>query len=1086
MAGRNNIGFPFPGSKQRLAPDIVRFLPTRGSKFIDLFAGRGNITLYAMDHGYEYDEWILNDIRKFTFLQAVKDYGDKLTVPPRSDIDPDRMAELAAQGDPEALLIEPYSTFNGAGYEAGGSRTEGGRRTPESYEAALRGAHKLLNEHNVRITSVDWYDCLLAEQPGKDCAVVADAPYLECDVYAYYPDDICPTELIAYLQSAEHPWVFCEYDQPLYLHAFGEPAYKKTVQLKTTNFAQTGGKEQRVECIWTNTGTSLPKRDMSRLVPVPKDRKDTYYVGLSLKDLLQEIKECATVITAARNRMNKEMRKRLMPAIIALWKRTYRKHPGFYKVLATIGLNPDTVRQWFYRSRTADEVIDLLEENKQEEPKRRKAKHTPLTALQTEVIAALIDQGCKQKEAVSLLEAATGDDFTSLFKSALAQRSGLTVPEPVSATTTTAPVPPEINVVAAELIRDIESVSRKEKLSAVVESRSRLNPTVRNNLISALKNAARDAAAFEKQLSKEFQEFPADGKAHQRVVRERMAEQPGADIAEKRRLAADFKNAVVREISYEEARNLIVANEWLGNMGTTEFSFGLFFGTHLAGTVCFGRTAGTHVAASICGFEHRHKVATLCRGACCFWADHEVVSKGKVHSGAAASYLIARACKLMTKKGYHIFVAYSDPNANEIGTIYQAANWLYCGMTNPAEKYKTPDGKIHDSRQIQCLTRDRRGGTLKYKRTRSQQKQLMIEEGCEFFEGHAKHRYVGLYGDRRTKRILRRALQWESLPYPKRQPSATIEVPQPQQTQRSVYLERGVEPTALNPDVGVREIRTMPPVLTSTKGNSADVMADIATIHFPRKAKIIDLTFGKGVFWRKLPDADVTKCDILPLPGVEHVLDATKELPFKREFNIATIDPPYLRGAGDEGVIHKNLNACYQNNTTVNTYYKGGNARSRMMRVYFAMMQRASRVVKKGGLIIVKGMDDKQSWFQREVTIPTTLKLISIHVLTTVAQPMMRHNFQLHARKNHSYFLVLKVIDDSPPVDADTIQRRREQRRRRLSPEPQSKQKQQRDCPPHCRRRAPPSKDSKIGAHTEAWSGRIVPVAKGVTKRIPL
>jgi hypothetical protein len=78
------------------------------------------------------------------------------------------------------------------------------------------------------------------------------------------------------------------------------------------------------------------------------------------------------------------------------------------------------------------------------------------------------------------------------------------------------------------------------------------------------------------------------------------------------------------------------------------------------------------------------------------------------------------------------------------------------------------------------------------------------------------------------------------------------------------------------------------------------------------------------------------------------------------------------------------------------------------MSVYFAMMQNASMVVKKKGLVIVKGMDDKENWFIRELRIPTNLRLISIHVVTTTATPMMRHDFQLHARKNHSYFLVLK------------------------------------------------------------------------------
>ena len=123
----------------------------------------------------------------------------------------------------------------------------------------------------------------------------------------------------------------------------------------------------------------------------------------------------------------------------------------------------------------------------------------------------------------------------------------------------------------------------------------------------------------------------------------------------------------------------------------------------------------------------------------------------------------------MTAKGFHIFIAYSDTAAGEIGTVYQASNWLYCGTTSPTDKFRTPDGKVHDARQIHCLTRDRTGGTMKYKRSRAEQKQILAEAGCEFFkDGGRKHRYVGIYGDRRTKRLLRGALRWEVLPYPKR------------------------------------------------------------------------------------------------------------------------------------------------------------------------------------------------------------------------------------------------------------------------------------------------------------------------------
>ena len=90
-------------------------------------------------------------------------------------------------------------------------------------------------------------------------------------------------------------------------------------------------------------------------------------------------------------------------------------------------------------------------------------------------------------------------------------------------------------------------------------------------------------------------------------------------------------------------------------------------------------------------------------------------------------------------------------------------------MTNPTEQYRTPDGKVHDSRQVSGLARDRTGGVLKFKRTRAEQKAILIEQGCEFYEGTPKHRYVGIFGDRRQKRILRAALRWPVLPYPKRQ-----------------------------------------------------------------------------------------------------------------------------------------------------------------------------------------------------------------------------------------------------------------------------------------------------------------------------
>jgi hypothetical protein len=257
-------------------------------------------------------------------------------------------------------------------------------------------------------------------------------------------------------------------------------------------------------------------------------------------------------------------------------------------------------------------------------------------------------------------------------------------------------------------------------------------------------------------------------KAHQRVIREHHALESDPFIEEKKVLAVSLKNAVVREIERKTAKTIILKYEWLKTMGTTDFQFGLYFGQHLAGAVCFGRTAGTNTANSICGKEYTHLVKTLNRGACVHWSHP--------HS---ASFLIVRACKLMAKKGFHIFVAYSDPEAGEVGTVYQACGWNHCGTTaggstgfrwagKPIAKDPTwgtfKDGKIHDGRNIHHSIR--RGFRIEC--SRGEKRLRMIEEGFEFLQLLPRRRYVGFYGDKETVATLRAALRWETFPYPKR------------------------------------------------------------------------------------------------------------------------------------------------------------------------------------------------------------------------------------------------------------------------------------------------------------------------------
>lgn len=334
-------------------------------------------------------------------------------------------------------------------------------------------------------------------------------------------------------------------------------------------------------------------------------------------------------------------------------------------------------------------------------------------------------------------------------------------------------VEPDINVVADDLARELESASRRERLDAVVRNRQRLNPAVRKKLIAALNKVSAQSTASLQELSSGSHDFPVNT-CHQHHVRV-LAEQHADDdpeIAEKRLAASSMKNAFVREISHQDMKNIILAAEFLGSTGTVEFAFGLFFRhpetgkEYLAGAVCFGRVGGTRVEESVCGSENRHRVIVLSRGANLFWSHP--------HSG---SFLVAAACKQMAAKDYPVVCAFSDLTCLEQGVIYRAANFVFCGKTSPSQQYRTPDGKVHDSRQVSGLARDRRGGVLRYKRTRAEQRKLLEEQGCVFFPGVPKLRFVLISGDRRTKRTLTKALRWKVEPYPSRQHGLTVATP---------------------------------------------------------------------------------------------------------------------------------------------------------------------------------------------------------------------------------------------------------------------------------------------------------------------
>ena len=238
-------------------------------------------------------------------------------------------------------------------------------------------------------------------------------------------------------------------------------------------------------------------------------------------------------------------------------------------------------------------------------------------------------------------------------------------------------------------------------------------------------------------------------KAHQRIIREAKESESTLDLFG--HPVAKIEEAECREITYDQAKTVILEYEWLGTMGTTQMHYGIFYRGHLAGAICFGYFQAMQGYATYVGKEYAKKGIQLSRGACVWWAHKHSASK-----------LIAYGLREMSKKGYKFCIAFSDPLAGEIGTVYQATNWTYLGTKKDIhwDMYNV-DGTLHmNDRDV--------FKKLGFRGKAKQLEYIKDKPPLELRERKPKARYIKLLGDRRDKRNMLVTLAPLVKPYPKR------------------------------------------------------------------------------------------------------------------------------------------------------------------------------------------------------------------------------------------------------------------------------------------------------------------------------
>ncbi len=196
-------------------------------------------------------------------------------------------------------------------------------------------------------------------------------------------------------------------------------------------------------------------------------------------------------------------------------------------------------------------------------------------------------------------------------------------------------------------------------------------------------------------------------------------------------------------------------------------------------------------------------------------------------------------------------------------------------------------------------------------------------------------------------------------------------------------------------------------VLSAYAGTNDEVFPFILSLYVKPGSTIADVTYGKGVFWRKIP----TDAYELMATDLATGIDC-RELPYEdRSIHCVVFDPPYMHTPGGTAhVNHQNYEGYYRNNaaTSPKKYHEA------VLDLYFSTAREAWRVLKEGGIYIVKCQDEVCANRQRLTHVEIINELATygfiaedLFVVVRTGRPgVSRILKQAHARKNHSYFLV--------------------------------------------------------------------------------
>jgi len=196
----------------------------------------------------------------------------------------------------------------------------------------------------------------------------------------------------------------------------------------------------------------------------------------------------------------------------------------------------------------------------------------------------------------------------------------------------------------------------------------------------------------------------------------------------------------IKRIGYDLAMKIVIENHYLHRKAPCSFAFGLYDNeNHIKGVIVYGTPSSSSLRKGICGESEKDNVIELTR----LWVCDSVGKNGE-------SFLIGNTLRLIDKE---IVVSYAEIDQGHSGTVYQATNWIYTGLSAKRTNWTVEGINLH------CQT-------LADKYTAKEIREKYGER-FKLVDRPRKHRYMFLNCGKKRKKQLLAKLKYRIESYPK-------------------------------------------------------------------------------------------------------------------------------------------------------------------------------------------------------------------------------------------------------------------------------------------------------------------------------